>query len=326
MKVEFGIQIETHVGFDYPTALKIATEAEKLGFDGLFMCDHLRPRIEGGIRPDVDILDTWTTLPALAAKTERIQLGTLCTCASFRSPSLLAKMAATLDAISNGRLVFGIGAGWYQPEYEAYGYEFPSNRERIQRLSEAVKIIKKMWSEERPTYHGKYHQIDQALSHPKPIQKPHPPIWIGGSGEKLLLRVVAEEADACNFLMMSPEEYRAKVRVLEEHCRDVGRNLDEIKRTLYTGGIIARDEKSLPSKVIAHYGRTRKAGESDAELVRRNRERTGRMIGTADDWTRKIREFQRLGVSYFIWYLPDLRELESLRILAESVLPEFVGN
>ena len=176
------------VGVPYPAILERAKLADRLGYHSLWVVDHMWAR---GI-PDMDHLEAWTLMTALAVSTERLRIGTLVLCNSYRNPALLAKMASTFDLVSNGRLEIGLGAGWMDEEYRGYGYPFPSIKVRIEQLDEGLVVMKKLFTESRATFEGKYYSLDDAANNPKPMQKPHPPILIGGAGEKLLLRVVAE--------------------------------------------------------------------------------------------------------------------------------------
>ena len=186
----------------------VVLECEQLGYDSVWLDDHLMM----GTTP---ILECWTTLSALSTVTEKIRLGTMVTCNSFRNPALLAKMAATLDNISNGRLELGIGAGVQKNEHYAYGFPFLAPKSRIERLNEAVEIIKKLWTEEKANYSGKYYSIRDTVCEPKPLQKPHPSIVIGGCGEKLTLRVTTQHADRYDWgYLPSLEEYKRKLKVL----------------------------------------------------------------------------------------------------------------
>ena len=188
--MKFGIQIENHLGFSYDTVQKVGLEAERLGFDGLFICDHLQGRNEP--TASQPCLDPWVTLGALAAATKTLRLGTLVSAVGFRYPSLVAKMAATLDAISKGRFQLSIGAGWYEPEYTAYGVPFPPTPQRMQQLREAIQVIRIMWTQDQASFKGKNYTIKDARSYPRPV---NPKIWVGGTGEKSLLKIVADLAD-----------------------------------------------------------------------------------------------------------------------------------
>ena len=221
--------------------------AEAHGFSWFSLMDHLI-QIPFVGEADEPFMEGWSTLSALAAVTSKIRLATLVTSVAYRNPAHLAKIAAGVDIISRGRLTFGIGAGWHIPEYQQYGWEFPEKpATRIAQMEEAIQLIVKMWSEPRATFHGKYFHIQDAILEPKPIQKPHPPIMIGGSGEQLTLRAVARWADACN-IFGDPKTIKSKFEILRGHCDRAGRDFDSIERTNLTSFIIAKDESALKAK------------------------------------------------------------------------------
>ncbi|HCK65691.1 MAG TPA: LLM class F420-dependent oxidoreductase [Anaerolineae bacterium] len=227
---------------------KKAIWIEEHGFDWLSVMDHMIQIPVHGL-PEEPFMESWTLLSALATATTRIRLATLVTSTSYRNPALLAKMVANLDLISKGRITLGIGAGWYEDEYKQYGFEFSEKpAERIYRLEEAVRLIKEMWTQERATYHGKYFHVENAILEPKPIQKPHPPILIGGGGEQLTLRTVARVGDMCNFIG-APDEVKKKFEVLNQHCVKEGRAYNDIERTVLCNLLIAKDESALKSKL-----------------------------------------------------------------------------
>jgi F420-dependent oxidoreductase-like protein len=224
-----------------------AQRAEAQGFAWFSVMDHLI-QIPGVGDADEPFMEGWTVLSALAAATSRIRLATLVSSVAYRNPAHLAKIAAGVDVISRGRLTLGIGAGWHEPEYRQYGWEFPARPAvRIRQMEEAVRLIAAMWRERRATFHGQYFHAEDAILEPKPVQKPHPPIMIGGSGEQLTLRAVARLGNACN-IFGDPETVRRKFEVLRRHCETVGRNYDEIERTSLTGLLLARDEAQLQAK------------------------------------------------------------------------------
>ncbi len=221
--------------------------AEEHGFAWFSLMDHLI-QIRGVGEADEPFMEGWSTLAALAAVTSKIRLGTLVTSVAYRNPAHLAKIAAGVDIISRGRLTFGIGAGWNVQEYLQYGWEFPEKPAvRIGQMEEAIQIALKMWSEPRATFHGKYFHIEEAMLEPKPVQKPHPPILIGGSGEQLTLRAVARWADACN-LFGDPATVKSKLDILRVHCDKAGRDFNTIERTNLTSILIAKDEAALKTK------------------------------------------------------------------------------
>ena len=231
----FGLQIPNfrHAGgtdatmFDDVCAHAVAAEAS--GFDSVWVMDHFwqLPALGG---PDEPILEAYTLLGALAARTERVQLGTLVTGVTYRNPALLAKIVTTLDVISKGRAVLGIGAAWYEPEHDGLGFDFPGTGERMDRLAEAVQICRALFREEQPTFAGRYYRIEQARNVPRPLRPGGPPIMIGGSGERRTLRLVAQYADMCN-ITGGPDTVAHKLEVLRRHCADVGRDPAEVTTT-----------------------------------------------------------------------------------------------
>ncbi len=245
----FGYQIPgfRHAGetdaqmFDHTVAHALA--AERSGFDTVWVMDHFwqLPALGG---PDEPILEAYTLLGALAARTERVQLGTLVTGVTYRNPALLAKMVTTLDVISKGRAILGIGAAWYEPEHDGFGFAFPGAGERLDRLEEAVKICRALFREERPTLTGRFYSITDARNVPRPIRSGGPPIMIGGSGERRTLRLVARYGDMCN-VSGGPATIAHKLDVLRNHCDDVGRDPSEIHTTrLGTLVLTSREEET----------------------------------------------------------------------------------
>jgi F420-dependent oxidoreductase-like protein len=284
----------------------VVLECERLGYHSVWLDDHLM----FGKRP---ILECWTTLATLSSLTTRIRLGTMVLCSSFRNPALLAKMAATLDVISGGRLEFGIGAGVQKEEHIAYGIPFPEAKIRIERMKEAVEIIKKMWTEKKASYKGKHYEINEARCEPKPVQKPHPPITIGGGGEKLTLKVTAQYADRYDFgYLPSLELYKHKLEVLENYCRAVGRDPQEIEKSCWPGGqvLIARHQKELGEKLLQR--KPKRITISDFEKLN--------LVGTPDDCLKKLQPYADLGVTHFMLFFGDLPSLDGLRLFAGSVM------
>ncbi len=206
-------------------AWRIGDEA---GFDHIWPFDHL---IALGNDPTRPIFDGWTILGAVAENTKHARIGLNVTGNLYRHPGLLAKIAVTVDHLSGGRLEMGIGAAWNEPEFQMYGMPFPSVADRIRMLDEACSVLKALWTEGRATFKGRFYQLDAAIAEPKPVQKPYPPIWIGGSGPKRTLRVVAKHADVWNSNAPTLDETHALVKVLDEHCAKVGRDPSTIRRS-----------------------------------------------------------------------------------------------
>ncbi len=279
--------------------------AEVHGFAWFSVMDHLI-QIPGVGAPDEPFMDGWTVLTALAAVTSKIRLATLVSSVAYRNPALLAKMAAGVDVVSRGRLTFGIGAGWYDTEYKQYGWEFPQRPAvRIRQMEEAVRLVKVMWQENRATFQGKYFHVEGAILEPKPVQKPHPPIMIGGSGEQMTLRALARVGDACN-IFGGPEDVKRKYDVLRRHCEVEGRTFEEIERTNLTSLLLARDEGALKAK------RARLAVPDPFRGFALTAAQAVDLVG----------RYRDVGVQLFICSLYKNDE-ESLELLASDVMPHF---
>ncbi len=288
----------------YSQLKNIVQECERLGYDSVWLDDHL-------MFGDTPILECWTTLSALAASTNKIRLGTMVTCSAHRNPALLAKTAATLDVISNGRLEFGIGAGVQEVEHLAYGFGFPEPAERIEQLEEALEVIRRLWTYPKANYQGKHYTLNDAVCEPKPHQKPHPPIIVGGSGEKMTLKVAAKYADRFDWgFLPSTEAYHHKLTVLQRYCEDVGRDFREIEKACWPAGqiLVAQDQKELEQK-IAKY---KPEGTSLEEFKQYT------LVGTAKDCVRGFQAYVDLGVTYFMLYFADLPSVEGLRLFKEA--------
>lgn len=299
-----GVPPEEH----WPTMINTANQIEKAGYESAWVYDHFHTVPEPTQEPTYE---AWTLMAALAASTERIRLGQMCTCNSYRLPSYMAKVASSVDVISGGRLEFAIGAGWYEHEYLAYGYEFPKASVRIGQLREAVEIIKAMWTEDEPSFKGEYFAIDGAINQPKPLQQPHPPLWIAGGGEKLTLRVVATHADYANFLA-EPKQFEHKSTILAQHCEAVGRNFDDIGRTAIFHNIIGSTEQELEAKV----DRVAEATRKDNKWVRRSY-----FIGTPEKVIERLGKIKELGCVHVQAYLPDAAWGDGIDLFATEVIP-----
>ena len=316
--MQFGLQ-HPNFNFDYNSqgndisyitdSLKnLVSKAENSGFDSFWVMDHFH-QIQFVGKPEDPMLEGWTVLSMLAGITTKIKLGTLVTGIIYRYPSVLAKIASTLDVLSKGRLFMGLGAAWNEQESLAYGINFPSNQERLLRLEETIQIIRKMWTEEPcASFNGKYFQIINAYCNPKPIQKPSPPILVGGSGERKTLKIVAKYADACN-LFGSTESIKKKLDILKEHCKSVGRDFDSILKTKL-GTIVLDDNREATKDRVEETFRG-VPEEQIKEFV---------IYGTPEDILKQIEALQQVGIQYLIVNLEPSRELEALDTFANKII------
>ncbi len=292
----------------WKTAVDIAVLAEELGYDSIWVYDHFhnvpRPAQEA-------VFECWTTIAAISQRTSRVRLGQMVGCNSYRNPGLLAKITSTIDVISDGRLDWGIGAGWYENEYKGYGFEFAKPSDRIGMLRETVEIVKSMWTQDETTYNGKYYKMHRANCDPKPLQQPTPPVWIGGGGEQLTLRVVAQHADVSNF-GSSLEEFVKKRGILQEHCKVVGRDEATIRKTI-SGEVFIRETE----KEILEAGSLNLYGESAESW------RAKALVGTPEQVSEKIQRYLDAGCSGFIPWCPDYPSTQTLELFAKKVIPNF---
>jgi F420-dependent oxidoreductase-like protein len=289
----------------------VVLECEHLGYHSVWLDDHL-------MYNDWPILECWTTLSALSSLTSRIRLGTMVSCNTHRNPALLAKMAATLDVLSKGRLELGIGAGTQKTEHTAYGFDFPKPSIRIERLSEALEVIRRLWTEEKANYQGKHYTLKDAVCEPKPLQKPYPPITVGGSGEKLMLKVTAPYADRFDWgFLPSIEVYKRKLEALENNCKAIGRNFTEIEKSCWPGGqvLIAQNQRELSEKISQ-----RKPANVSLEDFKKTT-----LAGTPDECRAQLQVYVDLGVIYFMLFFADLPSLDGLRLFAEAVVNKMGG-
>ncbi|MEW6128721.1 MAG: TIGR03560 family F420-dependent LLM class oxidoreductase [Acidobacteriota bacterium] len=283
---------------------------DELGYDTAWTFDHFFPIFTD---PSGTCLEGWIALTALAAATQNLEVGTLVTGNTYRNPAVLAKMGATLDHITGGRLIMGVGAAWFELEHNAYGIPFYTVGERIRRFDEACRIIKSLWTEKQTTFDGKYYQIKDAYCEPKPVRRPHPPLMIGGAGEKLMLKVIAQHADQWNTFG-SPELFKHKIAILREHCATIGRNPDEIE-IAWGGATLVTD--SPEEKAAVAQMMTKLWGEPYAEAERRV------LAGSAQEIGDRINEFIEVGVTHFIMLLMPPFRADNLRRFAEEVIPQF---
>ena len=288
----------------YEAMTRVAQTADETGYDSAWLVDHFHTVPQ----PSQEVtFEAWITTAALARDTKRIRIGQMVTCNGYRNPALLAKMASTVDVLSHGRLNFGIGAGWYEHEYRAYGYDYPDAPTRLRQLREALQVILAMWTQEEAVFEGKYYQVRGAINQPKGVQKPHIPILIGGGGEKVTLKLVAQYGNACN-VSGDPAALEHKFSVIKEHCETVGRDYNSIHRTSGTVCIIGEtDEEALaktPEFFKARFG---------AAI-------NSMLIGSIDTIRQRIAAYEAVGVQELILSFPDALQLDSIRRFAKEFI------
>ena len=316
MTMKFGLLVPQGwrmdlVGIDdpaeaYETMTRVAQEAEAVGFDSIWLFDHFHTV---PIPTQEVTFECWTSTAALARDTKRVRIGQMVTCNGYRNPALLAKMASTVDALSHGRLDFGIGAGWYEHEFRAFGYDFPGGPARLRQLRDAVQIILKMWTDDEAVFEGRYHQVHGAINQPKGVQKPHIPLLIGGGGEQVTLKLVAQYGDACNIGHLDLKGLERKFSIIKKHCEDVGRDYDTIRRTVLFNCAIAETGEAALAK-----------SGSFSRNIPSGRIREQALVGTPDHIRQRLLEIEQAGAQEIIIYMPDARDLEPIRLFARECI------
>lgn len=297
-KIQFGISLpsgsrDKGLRGEYIANLQKALDVTSGHFDSAWFVDHMQ-------FDDTDLMEGWTAISYLSGLNPQFTWGNAVICQSFRNPALLGKMAATLQYMSGGRFILGIGAGWKEDEYKAYGYEFPSPGERVEQLDETLQIIRALWTEERATFHGKYYNIEEAWCEPKP--DPLPIVMVGGSKPKML-RLVARHADWWNVSWTPIDDYREQVVECERACADVGREVASLRRTWFGGCAVGRTEEEV---LKLTQGRI-KAGDA--------------FVGTPAQVIEQMRPFVDLGVDYFMLGCGGFPDLTTVELLRDEVLP-----
>ena len=284
-------------------------EADRLGYDWASIFDHFIPIMSDPLGP---CLEGWTTLTALATATKNVRVGTLVLGVGYRHPAVLANMAATLDIITGGRLEFGIGAGWHEMEYTAYGIPYPPPAVRIGQMAEAIQVCTRLWTEHRANFAGTYYTLTDALCEPKPIQKPHPPVWVGGGGEQLTLRAVARYADGWNGFFGPVEAIKHKLDVLRGHCDAVGRDFHAIQKSLALA-VVVRNDGAQIEEMVAALAKARNMTPEQARAMI--------VAGTPEEVVERLVPYAEMGINLFIMQGRPPFDYESLRLFAEQVKP-----
>lgn len=266
--IRFGIQTpQQHT--TWPEILSLWQEVDTLGYDTAWVFDHFLPIFSD---PTGSCLEGWTALAALAMATRNVRLGVMVTGNTYRHPAVLAKMATTVDIISGGRLILGIGAGWFELEHREYGMPFHTTGGRLRRLDEALDLIKLLWTQERASFKGRYYSLQDASFSPKPLQKPHPPILVGATGENIALGIVARHAQMWNSFG-TPDVFRHKIARLEDHCERIGRDPATIEKSVLLTGLFALNEARRQVDAYAAAGVTHLifsvSAATDRDFIRR---------------------------------------------------------
>jgi F420-dependent oxidoreductase-like protein len=317
MAVQFGVFVPQGWRMDlvelsdpveqYEAMTRVAQAVDAIeAYDSIWVYDHFHPV---PVPVQETVFESWTITAALARDTKRVNIGQMVTCNGYRSPALLAKMASTVDVMSHGRLYCGLGAGWYEHEWRAYGYGFPETRDRMRAFTEACEIVVRMWTEEAPTFQGNYYTIDAPINLPKGVRKPHPSFWIGGGGERVTLKLVAKWANACN-IGGNAETLRHKFAVLREHCDVLGRDYNSIIRSTSLEPIILRKPGEAPEAALA--------------LARQNFGTSfpNAIIGTPDEVVEQIQALVDAGANYLLLFFPRIAyDHEQLHWFAEEIIP-----
>lgn len=308
-----GIPVENH----WAVMRDLAQYTDGGAWDSLWVYDHFHTV---PMPTDEATHEAWTLMAALAATTSRIKLGQMCTAMSYRNPAYLAKVAATTDIISGGRVQMGIGGGWYEHEWRAYGYGFPSAGVRLARLDEGVQIMRDAWRDGRVTFEGTHYQVHDAIVAPKPLQQI--PLWIAGGGEKVTLKIAAKYAQYTNF-SADPDEFARKSEILAGHCRDVGRDYGSIVRSANVNAIVGSSDADFAQR--AQRVRDRLAGvcgESAAEAMMAMNDNPGNATGTPQRVIERMTRLRDLGCEYVICYFPEAAyDRSGIELFEREVIP-----
>jgi len=308
--VDFGIVVWKTLDlqhYTYEVIKRLAIEGERLGFEYFGLADHFQALTDREY-----YYECYTTLSAIAALTERIRLGPLVTCVSYRAPSLVAKMASTLDVVSGGRLEFALGAGWDVAEYTAYGFPFPPASERVEQVEEALQIIRRMWTEAETSFEGKHFTVEKAVNEPKPFQRPHPRVWLGARHSNML-RLTAEYADGWNIdTAFTPTIFKRKLTILTECCKGIGRDVSQIRKSIANEVIIAETEAEVNAIVRGYSARFNIKPEDCI---------AHRIAGTPEQITAKLQKYVNLGVDLVICHFIGGHTLKPIELFSEKVMP-----
>lgn len=308
MKPKFGIRTTLYEK-SFEPLMEYVVAAEKLGYDNIWVNDHLLPIVGSIERP---MMESWTVLSAIASVTNDIRIGTLVLNNTFRYPQVVAKMVSTLDIVSKGRLEVGIGAGWFRREHETFGIPYKKHAERIGMLAEAVYLLKRLWINKRTSFKGSYYEVNEAICLPKPVQKPHPPLLIGGYSKRIL-EIVAKYADKSNFILLSSERFALKAKLLKEQCDRVGRNYSKIVKSFFGEAMVVRSERQALEEIRKKLREGRTPARQDMVYSKKC------IIGTPEQCIGRIKDFNAAGAQEFMLVFPHL-DVKQMRSFADSVI------
>lgn len=301
---------------DYNQILDFANKYESLDFYSTVVFDHFHPIYSDDDSP---YLECWSVLSALARDTSKLKLGSLVTCSSYRHPALAAKISSAVDILSNGRLIFGVGSGWYNSEYESYGFSFLSHSNRLKQMTEFTNVVKSLWVDSSTTFNGDYHSLSKALNYPKPVQKPHPPILIGTQvGGNTILGIIAKLADIANIgWNMDHVTFTSKIEFLKEQVKLAGRPHDSVKTSINLDLLIAKNENDLKSKIKSTSAKfSQRFGSEESYL---SKIKNG-LIGTPESCSITLDLIKKSGVDMIFLQPLDSPDYESVELFAEYLM------
>ncbi len=307
-RIEFGIQANPQKCM-FEELLAIWQTAEREGLDHAWTFDHVLPTFMDSAHP---VWEGWTALAALMIQTPRLRAGVLVTNNSFRHPALLARMAATLDHATGGRLEMGLGAGWAEDEYRVYGFDFPRIGERMDAMDEALQFLRSLWTQPRTTFRGRHYTLIDAPCEPKPVQQPHMPLWVGGAGRTRTLRAAARYADGWNVWMLPRDEYRLALAALERYCEQAGRDPASVRKSILTAFAVDPDRE----RALVHL-RANSPEVPDEFATAHDHA----LVGTPDDIASQLQELAELGVDHIVLVLTPSFDHEALEAFAHEVIP-----
>lgn len=314
--VRFSLMLEGQEGVSWSQWLRIAEAAERLGFDALFTSDHYLCDVEV---PEPGSNDAWTLLAALATCTERLGLGTMVSPVTFRLPVVLAKAATTVDHVSGGRAILGMGAGWWDEEHRAHGVPFPATDERFEMLEEQLEIVHGLWSEDVYSFESRHYAIEGCRFLPKPVSRPHPPIVVGGKGGPRIARLVARWADGFNRVGGTPEQVRESFERIREAVSAAGRDQASVETSFMTWVMIGKTDDEWRARVEAVRRMDRSAGPFDDYLADVSKDC---FVGTVEQTVDRMSSYAEAGVQHFVLNTELFDDMDMLELLAAEVLPK----